>query len=127
MLYWGEGSKGKNCCQITNSDPDLLIFFLKFLYECYNIPKEKIRVAIHAHTALHSIDKIKTFWKETLDLPIECFTKSSENKTSKYSKNKRGNSLPFGTARLTINSTELVQNIFGSIQEYAGISDRFDN
>lgn len=35
MLYWGEGNKGKNDLAITNSDPDLLRLFLRFLRECY--------------------------------------------------------------------------------------------
>lgn len=27
MLYWGEGSKNKNCVKITNYDPEMLKFF----------------------------------------------------------------------------------------------------
>jgi hypothetical protein len=46
--------------------------------------------------------------------------KSVVNTYSKYSQKKRRNKLPYGTCKLTINSTRIVQTIFGSIQEYGG-------
>jgi len=39
---------------------------------------------------------------------------------SKYSEKKRANKLPYGTCELCVHSTELVQTIYGSIQEYGG-------
>jgi hypothetical protein len=42
------------------------------------------------------------------------------NVYSKYSQKKRKNKLPFGTCRLVVNDTHVVQSIFGSIQEYGG-------
>ncbi|MEK6275897.1 MAG: hypothetical protein AABM30_11235 [Actinomycetota bacterium] len=46
--------------------------------------------------------------------------KSTINTYSKYSKKKRRNKLPYGTCRLTVSDTRLVQHIYGAIQEYAG-------
>jgi hypothetical protein len=37
-----------------------------------------------------------------------------------YSKKKRINKLPYGTCRVVVSRTRIVQSIFGSIQEYAG-------
>ena len=31
MLYWAEGSKRRNCVEFTNSDPDMMRRFVKFL------------------------------------------------------------------------------------------------
>jgi hypothetical protein len=42
------------------------------------------------------------------------------NVYSKYSKKKRMNKLPYGTCRVVVSRTRIVQSIFGSIQEYAG-------
>lgn len=42
------------------------------------------------------------------------------NVYSKYSQKKRKNRLPYGTCKLCVNSTAVVQSIFGSIQEYGG-------
>jgi hypothetical protein len=42
------------------------------------------------------------------------------NAYSKYSQKKRKNRLPYGTTALVVNSTQILQTIYGSIQEYAG-------
>jgi hypothetical protein len=31
MLYWAEGRKHKNALALINSDPDMLMFYLRFL------------------------------------------------------------------------------------------------
>lgn len=30
MLYWAEGAKARNSVKITNSDPEVLVYFAKF-------------------------------------------------------------------------------------------------
>ena len=40
---------------------------------------------------------------------------------SSASKRLKGHILPYGTARLALHSTFIVQSIYGAIQEYAGI------
>ena len=42
------------------------------------------------------------------------------NVYSKYSKRKRVGNLPYGTCRVVVSRTRIVQTIFGAIQEYAG-------
>ena len=42
------------------------------------------------------------------------------NVYSKYSKKARRNKLPYGTCRLRVFDTSIVQGIYGAIQEYAG-------
>jgi hypothetical protein len=42
------------------------------------------------------------------------------NVYSKDSKKKRRNRLPYGTCRLGVNDTQIVQHIYGAIQEYGG-------
>jgi hypothetical protein len=42
------------------------------------------------------------------------------NVYSKYSQKKRQGRLPYGTVRVCVHSTEIVQQIFGAIQEYGG-------
>lgn len=64
--------------------------------------------------------EIEGFWLELLQLPPTCLRKSTINTYSKYSKKKRRNKLPYGTCRLTVSDTRLVQHIYGAIQEYAG-------
>jgi hypothetical protein len=63
---------------------------------------------------------IERFWLETAALPPQCLCKSTVNVYSKYSQKKRRNKLPYGTARVTVSRTRVVQSIYGSIQAYAG-------
>lgn len=40
------------------------------------------------------------------------------NRYSRYSQKKRQNKLPYGTCRVTVNSTQIEQHLYGAIQEY---------
>jgi hypothetical protein len=121
MLYWAEGSKGKNAVLFVNSDPVMVRYFVGFLRRCYSVPDEAFRIdcnlfADHAERQR----EIEHFWLETLDLPFSCLRKSTVNVYSKYSKKKRQGRLPYGTVRVCVHSTAIVQSIFGAIQEYGG-------
>ena len=56
----------------------------------------------------------------TVTLPASCLRKSTVNVYSKYSKKKRKGRLPYGTVRVCVHSTKIVQQIYGAIQEYGG-------
>ncbi len=64
--------------------------------------------------------EIEHFWLDTLSLPSTCLRKSTVNVYSKHSQKKRRNKLPYGTIRVCVHSTQIVQSIYGSIQEYGG-------
>ena len=121
MLYWAEGSRARNRVVFTNSDPEMVRFFLRFLRVSYGIANDRIAVtcnlfADHA-TRQHEIEE---FWLDQLELPRSCLRRSSVNVYSRHSQKKRRNKLPYGTCRLAISDTALVQSIYGAIQEYAG-------
>ncbi len=121
MLYWAEGSKSRNSIQFVNSDPMMVRYFAEFLRAHYEVPDEAFRVdcnlfADHAERQY----EIEHFWLETLGLPRSCLRKSTVNVYSKHSKKKRKNRLPYGTVRVCVHSTRVIQSIYGSIQEYGG-------
>ncbi|MBA2643261.1 MAG: hypothetical protein H0U82_10080 [Actinobacteria bacterium] len=122
MLYWAEGDKGsRNSARLTNSDPDLLVMFVRFLRTYFELPNEKLRVTCNLFADhLDRQVEIEQFWLDLLELPRTCLCKSSVNVYSKYSQKKRRNKLPYGTTRVGVNSTQVVQSIYGSIQEYGG-------
>ena len=64
--------------------------------------------------------EIERFWLTALELPSSCLRKSIVNTYSKYSQKKRVNKLPYGTVRVTVTRTRVIQSIYGAIQEYAG-------
>ena len=122
MLYWAEGDKSsRNAARITNSDPEVLRLFMRFLRECLEVQDERMSVTCNLfadHLARQR--EIEQFWLDTLDMPRERLCKSFVNVYSKYSQKKRTNKLPYGTTRVVVHSTQVVQNIFGAIQEYGG-------
>jgi hypothetical protein len=64
-----------------------------------------------------TLDEIEDYWLERLDLPRSSLCKATVNRPSRASKGKR-RPLLYGTVRLTVHSTALVQQIFGAIQQY---------
>lgn len=121
MLYWAEGSKSRNHVQIVNSDPALLAYFARFLREQFSVKAEEM--VIHCNLFADHLDRqhaVERFWLETLHLPPTQLRKSTVNRYSKYSQKKRTSMLPYGTCRLVVHSTQIVQTIYGSIQEYGG-------
>jgi hypothetical protein len=121
MLYWAEGSKSRNAVQFVNSDPAMVAFFGEFLRSYYDVADESFRIDCNLFADhLHHQREIERFWLETLGLPATCLRKSTVNVYSKHSQKKRRNRLPYGTVRVCMHSTEIVQSIYGAIQEYGG-------
>jgi hypothetical protein len=121
MLYWAEGSRTRTRVEFVNSDPEMVRFFVRFLREAFGVRSEKFVVTCNLFAdheeRQHDIER---FWLDLLELPDSCLRKSTVNRYSRYSKKKRKNKLPYGTCRICVHSTEIVQAIYGSIQEFAG-------
>lgn len=121
MLYWAEGGKRRNSVLLTNADPQVLALFARFLREEFAVTDDAMGVYCNLFADhLERQREIEQFWLRTLDLPSSALRKSVVNVYSKYSQKKRDNKLPYGTCRLVVHSTEIVQTIYGSIQEYGG-------
>jgi transcriptional regulator with XRE-family HTH domain len=120
MLFWAEGSRHRNRAQITNSDPALMAFFMSFLRRYFELPTDAFRIACNLFADHEERQReIEDFWLARLDLPRSCMTKTIVNNYSRASKRTRKNRLPYGTCRLTVHRTQVVQHIYGAIQEYA--------
>ncbi|MGZ6641728.1 MAG: helix-turn-helix domain-containing protein [Solirubrobacteraceae bacterium] len=121
MLYWAEGSKSRNTVALTNSDADMLVLFVRFLRECYAVADERMTLTVNCHLNNGlSLDEIERWWLARTGLPPGCLRKSAVNRLSPASRWRR-NIHPYGTARVAVHSTAIVQSIYGAIQEYAGI------
>lgn len=96
-------------------------FFVMFLRRCFGVSDESLAVTCNLFADhLERQHEIEQFWLDLLGLRRSCLRKSTVNVYSKYSQKKRKNRLPFGTVRISVHSTELVQSIYGAIQEYGG-------
>jgi hypothetical protein len=119
MLYWAEGSKSRNAVQFVNSEPAMVRLFVDFLRRHYAVTDEEFRLDCNLFADhVERQREIEQFWLDTLGLPQSSLRKSTVNVYSKHSQKKRTNRLPYGTVRVCVHRTEVVQSIYGSIQEY---------
>ncbi|PJF40933.1 MAG: hypothetical protein D6737_13530 [Chloroflexi bacterium] len=120
MLYWAEGGKYRNQIMFANSDPNMMLLFIHFLREELTVGDNDMIVNIHAHTTnFDEIQRIEAYWLNLLSLPVSCLGKTSHKKGSKS----RNNRLEYGICRLEIHNTQLIQHIYGAIQEYVGFEN----
>jgi hypothetical protein len=122
MLYWAEGAKRRNSVTLTNADAALVDVFVRFLRTCYGVTDDKVTLSVNCFLANgFTLDAIQDWWLERLDLPASCLRAPAVNRLSSASKRLKGHILPYGTARVAVHSTFIVQSIYGAIQEYARI------
>ncbi len=121
MLYWGEGEKARNALSIANSDPGLLMFYLKFLRESLQVDDNliTIRITCYLGNGLELVE-IENYWLNAFNLPRSCLSKSTMN-IQPVSSQQKGRKLKYGVCNLTVYSTTLIQHVLGAIQEYTGI------
>lgn len=118
-LYWAEGAKRKNV-YFANSDPNMIILFVRFLREEMNVADSEIVIYIHCHTNIpHEMKEIEDYWIGLLGLSQSNLRKTYTKKGSQIKRSV----LAHGVCGVGVYSVELVQHIFGAIQEYGG----FDN
>lgn len=119
MLYWAEGHKrnNKNTISFVNSDINMLILFKKFLNECLNVSDDKIGISINTYTDLVTIDDCKRYWTNSLSLSMNNIKSVTCDKRPKNTQQKRNGLLKYGTIRMTVHSTRLIQQIYGAIKE----------
>lgn len=121
MLYWAEGARHRNSLRFTNSDPEMLRLFVRFLRERFEIEDGAFSLTCNLFADhLQQQHELERFWLDVAGLPASCLRRSSVNVYSKYSQKKRRNKLPYGTCRVSVCRTWLVQTIFGAIQELGG-------
>ena len=122
MLYWAEGAKQRNQLCFSNSDPEMIRFFVTFLRTYFYVPDEAIRMTCYLFgDHVEQLNEVEEFWLRVAQLPRMSLRPSVINRYSISSKRKkRFKTLPYGTCRIVVNRTGVVQSIFGAIQEYAG-------
>lgn len=76
MLYWGEGdSKLKNPLRLTNTSPQMIALYIKYLITKIGIPKTNLRLTLILYPDL-SEKKCKRFWSKAASLPERQFYKT---------------------------------------------------
>lgn len=129
-LYWGEGykrpiikngiAKSYHPVSLSNSDPKLVMAFLKFLREICGVEEAKINAGLRIYQHQNP-NKLLIFWSELTKIPKERFQKFYYG-VSKSSLGKRPfNILPYGTIQIRVNDSKLFHQIMGWLE---GISNK---
>lgn len=127
-LYWAEGYKRpvirngraltSHRVSLTNSDPNIICIFIKFLTEICEIPCDNIKVWVryfdHQDPAY-----ILNFWQKTCRIPHSNFKTTLQSVSISSQRKRSYNSLPFGVAQVSVGNTNLYHKIMGMI---SGIS-----
>jgi hypothetical protein len=76
MLYWGEGDKvSPHLVRLSNSDPELIQFYVGFLQKACRIPENKIKASLLIYPDIEEVAN-RRFWAFATGLPLGNFTKS---------------------------------------------------
>jgi predicted transcriptional regulator len=120
MLYWAEGAKSRNNVNFVNSDPNMSTLFVRFLREELKVKNSEFVLYIHSHSMdAAEIQRQQRYWLDLLELPASCIRKV----LYKIGSQVRKNVLMNGVCSIRVYRTELVQHIFGAIQEYGGFEN----
>lgn len=111
MLYWAEGDKAETheVVKLSNSDPSMIKFMMRWFREICKVPEDKFRIALHIHT-LHCRENIEQYWSEITKIPLSQFHKTWIKPTTlKHRKNPLYN----GTCSIRICNKNLFRKIKG--------------
>lgn len=116
-LYWAEGSKSERMTStpldFCNSDPRMIIIYMRFIREILQIPEERIRSGIHIYPTI-SEDGAREYWARITKLPKDRFYIITQ--ISKASKGVRPiNTLPYGTISIRISNRIQFHKVKGMI------------
>jgi len=117
MIYWGEGFKTQYV-GISNSDPNLIKFMMRWFREVCHVPESKFRARVNIHSGQNEF-KIKQFWSEITGIPLSQFRKTY---VKEEGTGHRKNILYNGTLGIIVSDARLLRKILGWI-EYFGTVD----
>lgn len=125
MLYWAEGSKGRNSVVFANSDRPMVAFFVRFLTESMGVVHDDITIRLNVYlTNGLGLREIENHWLWALGLRRSSLRRHTINHMPTSSSGRKRKKLPYGVCTVRVKrSTEIVQHIYGAIQEYAGFEE----
>lgn len=74
MLYWAEGANGYWTVDLSNSDPKMILIFLKFLRIICGVNEQKLRGLLYCY-GNQDVEHLKKFWSKITKIPLAQFIK----------------------------------------------------
>jgi len=121
MLYWGEGCKsnpGKRqwVVDFSNSNPQMIKLFLKFLREICGVKEKRLRILLYCY-ANQDVEALKKYWQKVTNIPLSQFTKPYVRKD--FLPEKSGK-MEYGLVHVRYADKKLLLQIEDWVQEYLG-------
>lgn len=119
-LYWGEGQKKGREVRVSNSDPRIIKFMLKWFKKVWGFGKDQITLFIIINK-IHKkrIKEVEGWWSRETKFPKENFSKTTLIKT-KNRKNYKNFPTHYGTLTIRLkNPTNLHHQIIGMTEGLA--------
>jgi len=114
MLYWGEGYKSfkNSSIDFTNSDPDMILIFIKFLRTIYKVDEKRFRIYLYCYSN-QNIKSLINFWSKLTKIPREQFSKPYVRKDFR----ENGRKMQYGMIHIRYADKKLFLSIMESIEE----------
>lgn len=111
-LYWAEGNKTKGF-EVTNSDPHFILFMVRWFEKVFRISPEKLKASLNIYPQQNE-QKIKKFWSQLTNVPLENFNKSFVKPLNRgYKKN----NLYYGTIKIYVpKGIDMRHRVYGWIK-----------
>jgi hypothetical protein len=122
-LYWAEGSKEKEGRHgsgviFVNSDSEMIVLFLRWLFEVWHISKKEISCEIYIHDSYRNeVARFQKYWSEKTGLPLSYFDTVYYKRNKINTKRKNVGDLYNGQLRVKVcRSSSLLRQITGWVR-----------
>lgn len=116
-LYWAEGDKRDRRLMFCNSDPRMILIWIRWLKVCLDIPLSQLTFAVGINEAhKERVQEVEKYWANLIGVSLDQFTKTSLKKV-KSQKVYENHSKHFGTLMIKVQkSTNLSYEVLGQIE-----------
>ena len=115
MLYWAEGAQTGTVVDFTNSKPEVIQIFLKFLRRICGVGESRLRVYLYHHGNAEEAEASKQFWHHLTGIPLEQFSRPY---LAKKNLRRSQRVMPQGLVHIRYSDKRLLQLIQSWIREY---------
>jgi hypothetical protein len=121
LLYWAEGSKTRHSLSFSNADSEMVLLWMDLLRMTLRVPEDRVRITCYLYADhVERQWEVEDYWLKLTRLQRSNMCRSIVNNYSRSSQRKRQNKLPYGTVKVAVHDTRLIQMVLGGIQEIGG-------
>ena len=115
FLYWGEGGKtDRYSITFTNTDPDMISFFLRWAETTFGLKRESFSVRLHLYKDMN-ITHYSKFWSKSLQISNKKFKKPHVKDSSLIGLTYK-NGFGKGTCNVRINNRDIAEYVIQSLK-----------